>query len=97
MTCPDAQQVNGELLNAAMLCRHSCRVIKDKLASIDGSLNNISDEEREFLIQDITRIIANHKDLWINRDRIGGLKDSSEKLERILLYYHAIQNKNIHK
>jgi len=92
LVCSDAERVNSELLNAAMLCRHSCRVIKDKLASNDGSLKNISNEERQFLITDISRIIANHKDLWVKRDRIGGLNDSTEKLEKILHYYQAIYN-----
>ncbi|WP_372934992.1 beta-N-acetylhexosaminidase [Mariniphaga sediminis] len=87
MTCDDALQVYGELMNAAELCRHSCRLMKNKMLSKDGTLNNISEAERQFLIKDMSRIIANYRELWIKRNRVGGLERSVDKLQRILYYY----------
>ena len=91
MICPDAPQIYGELLNAAELCRHACRVMKNKLASKDGTLGEISGEERQFLIDDISRIIANHRELWMYRNRVGGLEDSVDKLQKILKYYQDLK------
>jgi hypothetical protein len=93
MVCADADQVFGELLNAVAMYQHASRVIRDKLVSGDGTMNHISETERQFLIQDISRIIANHRELWVKRDRIGGLQSSTEKLEKILMYYQHIQGK----
>ena len=91
MTCDDASQVYGELLNAAQLCRHSCRLMKNKVLLKDGTLSNIPEEELEFLIDDISRIIANHRELWMKRNRIGGLESSVNKLQRILNYYKELK------
>lgn len=94
MECDDAEQVLGEMLNAASFCRHSCRVIKDKLVSSDGTLNNISEQEQQFLIQDISKIIADYRNLWVKRDRIGGLEPSVDEMEKILMYYEQIKLKS---
>lgn len=94
MVCEDAKIIIDELLNAVALYKHSSRVIRDKLNSRDGSLNNISKGELQFLIQDISVIISNHKELWVKRDRIGGLESSTEEMENILSYYLTLQNRN---
>lgn len=91
MSCDDASQVYSELLNAAQLCRHSCRLMKNKVLLKDGILSNIPEEELEFLIDDISRIIANHRELWIKRNRVGGLEDSVDKLQKILDYYKKLK------
>ena len=94
MECDDAEQVLSEMLNAASLCHHSCRVIKDKLVSGDGTLNNISEQERQFLIQDISEIIADYRNLWVKLNRIGGLEPSVDEMEKILAYYEQIKLKS---
>jgi hexosaminidase len=90
----DAMQILSELNNAADLCHHSCRVIKDKLASNDGTLNNITEAERQFLLIDISRIIVDYRELWLKRNRIGGLKDSLNEMEKIRSFYQQIQCKD---
>lgn len=91
MDCLDAQQVYGELLNATELCRHACTIMRLKLTSKDGTLNNITEEERQFLVQDLSRIIAEYRELWIGRNRVGGLEESVNKLQTILQYYKDIK------
>jgi len=91
MVSPDAQQVYGELLNATELCRHSCMILRFKLNSKDGTLNNITEEERQFLVQDLSRIIAKYRELWIRRNRVGGLEESVNKLQNILQYYKDLK------
>jgi len=90
MECQDAKQVSDELILAAELCRHSCKIMKNKMLSKDGTLNNITESEKQFLIRDISRIIAKHRDIWMVRNRVGGLEDSTDKLQRILLFYNNL-------
>lgn len=91
MSCSDAQLVYRELENAARLCRHSCRIMKNKVASKDGTLNGISEAERTYLIKDLTRIIAQHRELWMGRNEVGGLEESVSKLQNILKYYQGLK------
>ncbi len=87
MACDDASQVHGEMVNAIDLCRHACRLMKVKKLSADGSLKGIPEEERKFLIRDLSRIIANHREVWIKRNCVGGLESSVDKMESILRFY----------
>lgn len=91
MSCDDAQLVYGELVNAARLSRHSCRILKNKVSSKEGTLNNLSESERQFLLRDLTKIIATHRELWMGRNRVGGLEESTAKLQRILQYYQELK------
>lgn len=94
MSCRDAFQVTRELVLAAELCRHACRIMKNKVAAGDGTLNHIPETERRFLITDLTRIIATHRDIWIGRNRVGGLEESTGKLQNILKFYQELELKN---
>ncbi len=91
MTCTDARQVQQELVNAVLLCRHACRIMRDKISSKEGTLNQITEEERQFLIDDLSKIIAVHRELWIQRNSVGGLQESTAKLQHILDYYRNLK------
>jgi len=94
MSCRDAFQVTRELVLAAELCRHACRIMKNKVAAGDGTLDHITEPERRFLITDLTRIIAAYRDVWIGRNRVGGLEESTGKLQNILKFYQELELKN---
>jgi len=94
MSCDDAQLVYRELVNAARLCRHSCRIMKNKVAAEDGTLNSISEAERQNLIKDLTQIIAKHREIWMGRNEVGGLEESVAKLQNILKYYQGLKLAN---
>jgi hypothetical protein len=66
-------------------------ILRFKLNSKDGTLNNITEEERQFLVQDLSRIIAKYRELWIRRNRVGGLEESVNKLQNILQYYKDLK------
>ena len=68
--------------------------MKNKVAAGDGTLNHIPETERRFLITDLTRIIATHRDIWIGRNRVGGLEESTGKLQNILKFYQELELKN---
>jgi hypothetical protein len=80
-----------------MLCQHSCVIKKDKPASKDRQLKQISGELRQFLIEDIILIMTNHIEICISRDRKVGLDDSTCKLEKLLKYYEDLKKLSIIK
>ena len=62
-------------------------MIVAKLESGDNGLEYIDENVLQNLHNDIKIIIENHNKLWIKKNRKGGLADSSEKFEKIMLAY----------
>ena len=77
MSRPDADLIRREFSNAAQLLRHACRRASAVLA---GSLAD--DGVRDALDQDMQALIAEYRQLWLARNRPGGLEDSAGRLER---------------
>jgi hexosaminidase len=75
---PDAEIIKREFANAARLLRHACR--RAKLALDRGRAETAG--IRQELDQDMQAIIAEYKQLWLARNRPGGLEDSVARLER---------------
>ena len=69
----DAELIKSELRNAAAMLAHACRRGR--------WLRDPTREDRAALIADIERIIAEHRRLWLARNREGGLRDSVGRLE----------------
>jgi hypothetical protein len=79
MNCPDASLVADELLNAAAMLRHACRGGRRRLNAESRSSKQLSDELRN--------IIAEHRRLWVARNRPGGLDDSCAGLQARMSEY----------
>jgi hypothetical protein len=77
MARPDAELIQREFTNAAGLLRHACR---RATALLDGSLGDGA--VRGALGQDMQALIADYRQLWLARNRPGGLEDSAGRLER---------------
>jgi hypothetical protein len=77
MSRPDAQLIQREFANSGRLLRHACR---RAMAIFDGSLEDSS--ARRALDQDMQATIAEYRQLWLARNRPGGLEDSVGRLER---------------
>ena len=77
MSRPDAQLIQREFANSGRLLRHACR---RAMAIFDGSLEDSS--ARRALDQDMQAIVAEYRQLWLARNRPGGLADSVGRLER---------------
>jgi hypothetical protein len=77
MTGPDAELIAREYANTARLLRHACR--RAQLA-FDGSQAGAA-PDRGALDQDMQAIVAEHQQLWLARNRPGGLPDSVARLE----------------
>lgn len=85
-TSYDADIIIQELKQASNLALFSIHLGLARLETSDKSTQRISRAKKDELIKELGPIIENHKALWTYRNRIGGLKDSAEKLEDILDY-----------
>ena len=83
MERPDAELIRREFANAADMLRHSAR---RGLWLLDRSAGNPRD-----LAADLRGIIGRHEELWLARNRAGGLVDSAGRLRKTLeLYAQAV-------
>jgi hypothetical protein len=68
MTGPDAELIAAEYRNAAVMLRLACQLGRGEKPSADG----------------VRAMIAEHRRLWLARNRPGGLDDSAARLEAVL-------------
>lgn len=85
--CPDAAQVQAEIDLAGRFARHTCRQARAKLGTPSGDLTELPDAVRKELKEELAALIARHRELWVVRNRPGGLSDSAKRLEKILARY----------
>lgn len=84
MGCPDASLMVAEFTNTARMLQHACR---RGLLVRRGALDR--PENRARLASGMTEILAAHRELWLARNRVGGLKDSVRELEKRMEEYTA--------
>lgn len=85
--CADAEIVLAELHQAAALAKHSIHLGLARLATADHQTKSIPYAKRQELANELKPLIANHKKLWVVRNRPGGLDDSAERMQDIYDYY----------
>ncbi len=78
----DAEVTRDEFANAARIMLHAC---KRGVAMLEGTLG--SSEKREELAREMRTILGEHRRLWGERNRIGGLQDSESVFEERLREY----------
>jgi hypothetical protein len=83
----DAKLVEAEFALAASFLRHACRLGIARLDTVGGAVAAIPGPARRALADDLRRIIDEYKRAWLQRNRIGGLRDSAGRLERLLRLY----------
>jgi hypothetical protein len=86
-SCKDSTIIVNELNQAIALSLHGLHLGLARLAALDKATENIEHDIRTKLKIELEQIIKNHKNIWIQRNRIGGLSDSSKKLEELAEYY----------
>ena len=74
MARPDAVLIRREFANTARMMRHACRRAALALHAADAGTGGALD-------QDMQQIIAEYQQLWLARNRPGGLPDSVARLE----------------
>ncbi len=83
MERPDADLIIDEYKNTARLLRHACR--RGLLLRNDSDVD--MDNLRSVLDADMKEIIAEHKRIWLERNRPGGLDDSVKRFEATRVEY----------
>lgn len=80
MNRPDADLINAELRNAAALAKFAAR---------RGRRDRGDDIPAQALADELRQIIAEHRRLWLARNRPGGLDDSCSRLEAVIREYDS--------
>ncbi|MDD4495155.1 MAG: family 20 glycosylhydrolase [Eubacteriales bacterium] len=93
MDCPDAELIDEELRNTCNLILHGTKLVKLKINLRQKNPNEISEEVLTEMIGDISRIIEKHTELWLRRNRQGGLEESNMILKRLKNQYRSILSK----
>ena len=88
VTRGDGSVIRDELRLAVALVDLLCR---DAIARVrgDGTLSSIGSAYREGLAREVDAIIEAHRELWLARNRAGGLPDSCRRLERLAAAYRG--------
>ena len=85
MQKPDAELILAELKWVADILRWSCRLGIARLAiGLDQPVDKIDADTRSALAQELETLIERHRELWLQRSRIGGLDDSCSRLGSML-------------
>ncbi|MHB8467799.1 MAG: family 20 glycosylhydrolase, partial [Acidimicrobiales bacterium] len=84
----DAALVVDELRSAIALVRLLCRDLQARLEQ-DGWLTSVPERTRRGLADDLAPLIAHHRELWLARNRPGGLPQSAAWLEHLERCYRT--------
>ncbi|MCP4537837.1 MAG: family 20 glycosylhydrolase [Chloroflexi bacterium] len=80
----DAELIQREFVWVADMLRHACR----RAIWVSGDANSPENTElRQRLVQDIERLLAEHRAIWHARNRPGGFKESQARLEKVQQSY----------
>jgi hypothetical protein len=85
---PDGELLIDELQTAISLVDLLCRDLRARL-DVDGWLTSVPESSRQKLAEELTPLIAHHRDLWRARNRPGGLDDSAGWLEHLERCYRT--------
>jgi hypothetical protein len=81
----DARLVGEELVWVAGMLRLACRIGLSRMSTgLDRPLSAVPAPERALLAERLGPLIDQHRRLWLQRSRPGGLSDSAGRLERML-------------
>ena len=79
MARPDAVLIDQEFEFTARLMRHACRCGLLALGAVEDGAGT-----RQELADDLQEIIATYEEIWLKRNRPGGLEDSVARLRQPL-------------
>ncbi len=84
MRCPDAELIAKEFRLTAALMGFACHLGLARLEAGGVGTSELGIDVRLALARELERLIPEHRQLWLARNRSGGLKDSSARLENLL-------------
>ncbi len=85
MQITDAELVQSEIKWVADVLRWSCRLAIARIeVGLDQPVERVDAETRAELATELEPLIEHHRELWLQRSRIGGLADSCSRLGTML-------------
>nr|WP_299381142.1 family 20 glycosylhydrolase [Allomuricauda sp.] len=88
MDCTDSELFHDEVRQAAKMLQHACKLALAQLETKTALTSDIPEKKRQLLAAELEDIIAEHKRLWVMRNRPGGLSNSVFKMSKLLKEYH---------
>ncbi len=85
--CEDASIIFEEIIQASNLAKHGIHLGIARLNAKEFKTENINSATKQELIKELESLIKIHENLWLERNRKGGLQFSKEKLEGLLEFY----------
>lgn len=89
--CKDSTIVMKELYQAIQLAKHGIHLGIARLAASKQATENIDSTKLKELANELTIIITNHEKIWVERNRLGGLSLSANKMKELLDYYNKYE------
>lgn len=84
----DAKLIKKEFLNAARLLRHACKRAEVMKQLASGVSRKRLGRQLQNLRNDMKAIMAEHRKLWLARNRSGGLDESLGFMKKVLKQYY---------
>ena len=84
MTRDDAGTIVSEFETDADLARIALHLGKERILSGDVGTMQLTKQKREAVAKDLEKTIARFRELWLTRNRPGGLAESAGRLEALL-------------
>jgi hypothetical protein len=84
MARPDADLVVAEFNNDAALAKIALRLGRERIACGDLGTSQLPAEKRKPIAQDLQKVVDKFKELWLARNRPGGLADSTSRLQGLV-------------
>ncbi|WP_155949899.1 beta-N-acetylhexosaminidase [Xanthomarina gelatinilytica] len=85
-TSKDAKIILKEVKQASHLALFGIHLGLERLKAKDMKTENIPKKTKQKLVLELEGLIEHHTDIWVVRNREGGLSDSVSKLEDLLNY-----------
>ena len=89
MDCEDADWIIEEIKNNVSFAKHSYNIGIAKFETQSSKIVGIPINRRKILTKELEEIIPEFRRLWLQRNRPGGLKDSSGYFENLLQNYSS--------
>ncbi len=84
MARPDAATVVAEFDTDGELAKIALRLGRERIACGDVGTLQLPAEKRKAIAQDLQKVVDKFKELWLLRNRPGGLGDSSARLQGLI-------------
>ncbi len=84
MHCPDGELVTREFIMAAALVKLACRLGLARWEAGGVGTESLPAESKTRLADELEALLPEYRQIWLERNRSGGLKDSVGKLEALL-------------